>query len=642
MKPLRALVLEDSPDDTELVLAELAKGGYVVESERVQTAEQMRAAIKSKPWDVVLADHGMPSFSVADALGVLSHERLDVPLVVVSGTIGEEAAVAAMRAGARDVVLKSRMYRLAPAIERELGAAEARAARRKAEEDLFAVELRYRRLFESGMTGIVVFDADHHVIEANDAFLRTFGADRDDLERGALVFPDDAVKTWTTAASGRPADLLLGGLGAPVEARLERRDGTMADVLLAIAALDGPLSIAVVIDTSTQKRLEDQLRQVQKMDAIGALVAGISHDFNNILSVILSYAESILMELPPAEPLREDIEEIRRAGERAADLTRKLLTFSRQQVMVPRSIDLGHVVLDMEPMLRRVITETIELSIVGSRGSHVHADPSQMEQIVMNLVANARDAMPNGGEVTIEIAPAVLDAAYCASHVGVRPGDYVMLAVSDNGTGMDAATRARIFEPFFTTKEKGRGTGLGMATVFGIVGQNGGHIWVESAPGRGTTVRVYLPREASAPLESEALESVAPATLSGSETILLVEDDDQVRQIVRKLLRRRGYLVLEARNGAEALIVSEKHPGHIHLIITDVVMPYMGGRELVDRLSVQRPKTRALFLSGYAENVVTHQGALDPGVEFLPKPVPTELLLRKVREMLEPPSGSRG
>jgi signal transduction histidine kinase len=391
-------------------------------------------------------------------------------------------------------------------------------------------------------------------------------------------------------------------------------------------------------DIDERRRLEDHLRQSQKMDAIGQLAAGVAHDFNNLLSVILSYASIIADGLPPGDRARADVEEIRTAGERAADLTRQLLTFSRQQVVEPRRIDLDDIVAGLDKMLRRLIGENVILSVMrGPSLGQVFVDPGQAEQILMNLVVNARDAMPKGGNVRIELANATLDSTHGADHHDVVPGQYVMLAVSDDGEGMDAATRARIFEPFFTTKEKGKGTGLGLATVYGIVAQSGGYVWVFSEPGGGTTFKVYFPRRDGS-VDVEVASRPQPTKLHGSETILLVEDAEQVRTLVRSILRRAGYKVLEAQNGKEALLLSEHHTGPIDLLLTDVVMPRMGGRELAQQLSQKRPELRILFMSGYPDDTSAHPGVLDAGITgiaLLPKPITPQALLVKTREVMD-------
>jgi CheY-like chemotaxis protein len=352
-------------------------------------------------------------------------------------------------------------------------------------------------------------------------------------------------------------------------------------------------------------------------------------------SVVLCYTSLALQDLSRDDPMRGDIQEIRRAADRAVELTRQLLAFSRQQMLQPRVVELGKVVAESEKMLRRLLGEDVELALfVGRSRGRVSADPSQLDQIVINLVVNARDAMPSGGKLTIDVDDVELDAAYVANIPGLAPGRYVLLAVTDSGTGMDAATRERIFEPFFTTKEAGKGTGLGLATVFGIVKQSLGHIHVYSELGIGTTFKIYLPAtESDLDLPSPALPE--PVTLRGQETILLVEDDRQVRQVNRAILHRQGYTVLDAANAGEALIVSEKHAGPIALLLTDVVMPHMSGRELASRLAAQRKDLRVLYVSGYTENAVVRHGVLDPGIAFLAKPLTPGALLRKVREVLD-------
>jgi len=394
-------------------------------------------------------------------------------------------------------------------------------------------------------------------------------------------------------------------------------------------------------------RTEEQLRQAQKMEAIGQLSAGVAHDFNNILSVILSYASFIIDGLRPGDPLCSDVEEIRIAGQRAADLTRRLLTFSRQQVLNPRPVDLNRVVRGLDSMVRRLIGDDINLSFIAEDPlGEVFVDPGQVEQIILNLVLNARDAMPTGGSITVELSNATLDAAYALDHRGVAPGRYTLLTVSDTGQGMDAETRARIFEPFFTTKPKGKGTGLGLATVYGIVTQSGGHIEVHSELKVGTTFRVYLPRREGAAEPADAAQAPRPSRPRGFETVLVVENSDPVRTIIASVLRRAGYNVLEAQNGGEALLICEQYTGRIHLLLTDVIMPRMSGTALAERVSRARPETRVIYTSGHMKDDVVHHGVLDDGAAFLPKPITPDALLVKIREILdvEPPRrpGGRG
>ncbi|HYL46200.1 MAG TPA: CHASE4 domain-containing protein [Candidatus Limnocylindrales bacterium] len=393
--------------------------------------------------------------------------------------------------------------------------------------------------------------------------------------------------------------------------------------------------IGVALDITDRKRLADQLRQSQKMQAVGELAGGIAHDFNNLLMVMKGHAEMLLDQLPSAGPVRHSVEQMQHAAERAEGLTRQLLAFSRRQVLQPRVLDLNEVVGGMIKMVSRVIGENIELAFLpGSNLARVKADPSQMEQVVLNLVVNARDAMPGGGRLTIETSNVEIDRNYGARHAGMAAGPYVMIVVSDTGSGMDAATQARIFEPFFTTKGPGKGTGLGLATVYGVVKQSGGFIWVYSEVGRGTTFKIYLPQVvAEVEKRVEARKSAGPPT--GNETILFVEDEDSVRELVREYLTAAGYHILEAADGEQALKIASEYTGPVHLLITDVVMPHLSGRELAARISPSRSDLKVLFISGYTDDSIFRSGVLEGGMAFLQKPFNLKTLAQKVREVLD-------
>ena len=424
--------------------------------------------------------------------------------------------------------------------------------------------------------------------------------------------------------------VLIAGLGNKVEEYIE------SDQVEAALFLEGVWEIIgrKRAEQSSEK-LEEQLRMAQKIEAIGSLAGGIAHDFNNLLAVILSYTGFALEDLHEGDPLRDDLQVVKKAGESAVALTRQLLAFSRKQVLQPEPLDLNQIMAGLDKMLRRILGEDIDLvqRFTPELGLTM-ADPGQIEQVIMNLVVNARDAMPEGGKLMIEFANVELDEEYAASHVAVKPGPYVRCTVSDTGCGMEEQTRARIFEPFFTTKEKGRGTGLGLSTVYGIVKQSGGNIWIYSEPDKGTTFKIYLPRmlETTAATPS-AMAVVTPAV--GTETVLVVEDEEDVRNVVRRILGLAGYTVLTAANGGEALLTCEQHQGEIHLVLTDVVMPKMGGRALVERLAQVRPKIKVLYMSGYTDNAIIHHGVLDPGTRFIGKPFSTVDLTRKVREVLD-------
>jgi two-component system cell cycle sensor histidine kinase/response regulator CckA len=385
-----------------------------------------------------------------------------------------------------------------------------------------------------------------------------------------------------------------------------------------------------------REKAEERLYQAQKMEAIGKLAGGVAHDFNNLLSVILGYADLLLVDVSPALPIHADLLEIRHAGERARELTQQLLAFGRRQMLEPRVLDLDAVLRGMQKMLARLVGEGVELELeLGASLGKVNADPGQLELVMMNLVINARDAMPKGGKLAIATANAELDERYALEHPEVIAGSYVRVAVTDSGAGMTPAVRERIFEPFFTTKEQGRGTGLGLSTVFGIVRQSGGHIAVSSELGKGTTFELYLPRVLELPLEPQTVPPSPHSGPPGSETVLLVEDDAQVRALARIVLERGGYRVLDAAGPHEALALAEAYPHTIHLLLTDVVMPRMDGRTCAELMKPRRPRTRVLFMSGHAESAIVRDGVLEAGIALLPKPFTPDALLQAVRAALD-------
>ncbi len=383
------------------------------------------------------------------------------------------------------------------------------------------------------------------------------------------------------------------------------------------------------------RKSEEQLRQWQKVEAIGRLAGGVAHDFNNLLMTIKGCSELLLNAFDRRDPRREEVEEILKAADRATSLTRQLLAFGRRQVLQPQLLDLNSIVMNMDKMLRRLIGEDVQLiTSLDSELWSVKVDPGMIEQVIMNLVVNSRDALPNGGKLTIETSNVVHDEEYASAHISVKPGHYVMVAVSDNGCGMDKEIQSHLFEPFFTTKEKGRGSGLGLSTVYGIIKQSGGNIWAYSEPGQGTTFKIYLPRvEKTAKMyKPKARPSTAPG---GTETILLVEDEEAVRTMVSRILQNKGYTVLEARHGHEAIDICERYQEPIHLMVTDVIMPQMSGRELAERLAPMLPDMKVLYMSGYPDNTIVQHGVLEPGTAFLQKPFTLNALELKVREVLD-------
>ena len=497
----------------------------------------------------------------------------------------------------------------------------------------------FRLISENAADMIALVDAKGQRLYNSPAYARILGRSPQELQETSpleQVHPEDRPMLDEAAR-----EAFRGGPGRRIEYRMRHKDGTwrvLESTASPVKNAEGQVEKLVIVnrDITARKKLEEQFRQAQKMEAVGRLSGGIAHDFNNLLGVIIGYSEILQEGLAGDHPLRHSADEILAAGRRAAGLTRQLLAFSRQQVLEPRVLDVNTVVKDMESMLRRLIGEDVELTskLAGDLGT-IKADPGQLEQVIMNLAVNARDAMPDGGKLIIETANTEMDDIFVRRYpYPVKTGLYVRLTVSDTGSGMDSATRARIFEPFFTTKSKGQGTGLGLSMVYGVVKQSDGYIDVYSEPGLGTTFKIYLPRvdEAITPVSAETTLS---STLRGTETVLLVEDEAALRSLTCNVLQSCGYTVLEAKHGGEALDVSQHHEGPIDLLLTDVVMPGISGRVLADQLVQLRPKIKVVYMSGYTGQTVGAHGILDPGSLFLQKPFTRDALARKLREAIE-------
>lgn len=816
--PLRLLIVEDSEDDTLLLLRTLQRAGYQPIYQRVETETEFLTALATQEWALIIADYAMPQFSGLRALHLFREQGKDLPFIVVSGAIGEDMAVEAMKAGAHDYVMKGNLARLGPAVTRELREAKIRQERREAalalqqsEERLRQANLalfqlaRSQRVHEGHLdvalremleiigrvlavtrAGVWLYNAERSRVCCHDMYeydsdthssgtellisnypiyFRTLAAQRvlaihdtrhDPrtrefldcylLPRGitsvlvaAVRLQGDVVGVLTLEHVGpvrrwkAEEETLIGSMADLVSLTLEaherrrvqealrkseeryrdlfenandiiytrdmagyitsvnkkvelltgvpreqilgmhvndivapeyhdtirttmalKLDQTPLPTIFEVEAVkrDGqriPLEVSsrllyedgqavgvqgIARDISERRHLEEQLRQAQKMEAIGRLAGGIAHDFNNLLTAILGYSHMIVERLPHHDPIYREIAEIEKAAQRAAALTRQLLAFSRKQVLQPKVLDLNIIVADMEMMLRRLIGEDITLvTHLDPALKPMKADPSQLEQIVMNLAVNARDAMPQGGTLWLETQNIVLEPSMHSAYMEAHSGPYVRLVVRDTGIGMDKEILSRIFDPFFTTKEQG--TGLGLSTVYGIVKQSNGHIWASSTPGEGTTLTIDFPQVQTphTPLGTELKEVTEQR---GSETILLVEDDEAVRQLILHVLQRSGYVTLEARNAREAMALCAQYTQPIHLMITDMVMPGMSGRELVEHLTVRRPEMRVLYISGYAaDRAFSDQGLSIGETPFLQKPFTPQAFSYKIREVLD-------
>jgi two-component system cell cycle sensor histidine kinase/response regulator CckA len=560
--------------------------------------------------------------------GSRSLDWMGVPLKVNSHTFGAlvvQTYSKNIRYGERDKEILTFVARqLASAVEIK-----------RNEQALRRSEARYRSLVQSSVYGIYRSSLEGRFLDVNAALIAMLGYGS--AEEVLLLDPTKDVFAHSEEHTRLIDEFRRSGRLDGIEVKWRRKDGRTITVRIsgrAVSSADEPADVleAIAEDVTDRRVLEDQFRQAQKMEAVGRLAGGVAHDFNNLLMVISGYAEVMLTAFEPNHPMREKALAIQQASDRATTLTRQLLAFSRKQLLELKVVDVNAIVADMERLLRPLIGETVEfVTSLAPEAAHTRADASQLEQVLMNLVVNAKDAMPGGGTLTLQTEKVLVDETHRLGPTFIRPGQYVVLSVRDTGMGMDKETQSRIFEPFFTTKEKGKGTGLGLSTVYGIVKQTGGYVMVHSEVERGTTFQIYLPR-----VEGIAEKHTVPVALSasgGDETVLLVEDEESVRQLVRETLAAKGYCVMEAENGESGVAVAAQHDGKIDLVITDVVMPGMGGRELVKQLAQSRPETKVLYLSGYTEDAIS-EGTIESGAAFLQKPFTLQNLSRKVREVL--------
>ncbi len=640
--PIRVLHLEDSARDAAIIRDTLESGGPACDVVHVDSRARFESALAGGPFDVIICDFNLPDFRGMAALRLVKDRRPETPVIMVSGAIDPAEAVECLKQGATDYVLKQRLERLPSAVNRAIEEAEQRRQRLQMDAKLRESEERFRLLAEQSNEGFwFVALNPERISYVSPAVEKIWGLSAESFYQDSrigmgAIHPDDRTRitgAWEAWAKGQAPRF-------EEECRIVQPDGSVRWVLMSgtpirneAGALTGLSGLTQ--DITERMELEAQFRQVQKMESVGRLAGGIAHDFNNLLTVINGTTELALLELGDAEALRADLDEIRLAGERAAALTRQLLAFSRKQILQPQVLNLNTVVAGMKGMLGRLLGEDVHLVFALTDGlGSVRADVGQIEQVVVNLVVNARDAMPHGGTLTIETRNAQIDERRSGEPGFAAPeGPHVILAVADTGMGMDEVTRRQIFEPFFTTKDPGRGTGLGLSTVYGIIKQSDGLILVESEVGRGTRFEVCLPQVAEVAGGDRPKPTVVSA--SGTETILLVEDNGGLRKLARRILVSAGYRVLPAANGEEALLVLERHEEPVHLLLTDVIMPGMNGRVLAEQVGEVRPGMKVLYTSGYTDDAIVHHGVLDEGTAFVGKPFTAAELLRKVREVLD-------
>ena len=636
--PIAILLLEHSPAEAELTLARLDKAGIEHRATRVESRADFLAALEGGGPDLILADVVLPDFDGLSALDLAQVRCPDVPFIFVSGAPGEERAIDALLRGATDYILKQRPERLALAVRRALREATVRAEHRRSELAVQESEDLVRLALSVGRMGTWDLDVVTGAIRWSAEAAAVLGGpgDRlpDDLDGLIGLLSAEDGERLRSSIDGAIAD----AADHVTEFRLPREDGPawirMAGRVLSDEAGRPVRVVGIAADFTDQRRSEEHLRQVQRMEALGRLAGGMAHETNNQMAVVIGFADFILRRSELEADLRGDLVQIRRAAERTAAVTQQLLTFSRRQLVQPEVLDVSAVVGTFAPVLRRTLGEQSTLETRLPAPYHVRIGRGQIEQVLLNLALNAVDAMPSGGMLTIETSELTLPAPDRGprKEFPIREGCYVLLAVSDTGTGMDRLTVERIFEPFFTTKEIGKGSGLGLAAVYGIIKQADGYVWAQSEPGRGTTIEIYLPL-VPAPVDRPDAEDGSP--VKGDETVLLVEDEPHMREIAARALQAEGYRVYQAGNGKEALEVLASHDGAIQLVVSDIAMPVVSGRALRTQLSDQRAGVPVLLISGYSRDDLRRRGLVDDDDQFLQKPFAPVDLARKVRELLD-------
>lgn len=618
-RKIRVLCVEDEKYDRELIRFALEKESdkfVMTEATDRQTFERLLA---SEAFDIVITDFNILGFTGMEVIHEVKRRYPDLPIIVVTGTGSEEIAVRCLKEGVDDYVIKTphHIARLPYTIIQVLAGWENRKRLKEREEILFAV-------VNNIADGILMIDTQRTIKFCNPMAEKLLGVPGDKLVGTRFEYPLPTEEPCEIELPNR-----VGGQG-------------VAEIRTTEMIWEGrPHRVVALRDITERKHaeekrrsLEEQLRRARRLEMIGQLAGGIAHDFNNLLSIILGYGEAVLTEMAVDNPFRTDLIEIVKAGRHGAELTRQLLAFSRRQAMEPQLINLNEVIVDLEKMLRRLIGGEVTLKLSLGKGIYnIFADPGQVEQVIMNLLVNARDAMPNGGEIIIETKEVELDEFYADTHVDVKPGKYILLSVSDNGVGMDENTLSHIFEPFFTTKEKSGGTGLGLATVYGIVKQSGGEIGVYSEVGKGTTFKIYLPKK-ELPADKRAKAVETPEIVGGNEHILVVEDEPSILDFMEKMLSYLGYKVSVASSAEEVIKMVEEKNLKPDLVITDVIMPNMSGRELVSRLRNKLPNLKVLYMSGYTHEIISRHGILKDGVHFIQKPFTMTKLSAKIREVL--------